>query len=85
MAREWSVKIVGVKNGWEVTTSDEDGRREFVFQDKSESEDGERAGFTECIRSVAEYFGQLGSKHDKKRIVIGYSEKWTEIQNLLFP
>jgi peptide methionine sulfoxide reductase MsrB len=84
-ANEWAVKIVRVANGWKVEADEEEGHKEYVFQEGSEDEDGERVCFNECLRFVADYFGQIGSKHDKKRIVIGYTDKWAKIQDLLFP
>jgi predicted protein tyrosine phosphatase len=85
MAEEWSVKIERVDNGWRVTPKGGEHHTELVFQDKAENGDGEKASFVEAVQEAIDFFAMYGTKHDKKRIVIGYSEKWTEIQNLLFP
>jgi hypothetical protein len=85
MAQEWSVKIERVENGWRVIPKGGEHKTELVFQDKPENGDGgNNASFVEAVQEAMEFFALNGTKHDKKRIVIGYTDKWKEIQDFLF-
>jgi len=81
----YAIKIIRADNGWILERWEEISDNEFrkveqVFEDKCEKEDEngseEKLSLIEALQEAVEYFGQGGSKHDKRRISIKYTDKW---------
>ena len=76
---DWSLKIRRVSNGWILEApNDNDVITEEVIQEE-ETEEGELEAGKDMLLAVADYFGLLGSRHDKKRIrvVLEPGEKYS--------
>lgn len=73
----WSIKITKAENGY-VAVSDKDitdniiESESMVFQQKDEEDETNRDHVIDMFYWLLEYFAEQGSKHDKRRIEVGY-------------
>ncbi len=76
MMYEFKLSIEREDNGFTVTKQEVGSSKinKAVFQDIDNDEFGEEEALRSVLYEVVEYFGCLGSKHDKKRIRIEMEE-----------
>lgn len=68
----WEIKIGKSKNGYKVFFKDEEADCEMVYQEKSDMDETDKDHVLTMLYDVLEYFGESGSKYDKRRIFLGY-------------
>ena len=68
---KWKATIEKIDNGYIVTAIDGEGTRKIVFREKDEDETN-RDHVIEMFYDLMEFFAEGGSKHDKRRVTIGY-------------
>ena len=76
---DWSLEITKAKNGYICThweyIEDEHVKQQVVFEDTEQWKEnceveGELHSLKGMLHYIVEYFGQIGSKHDKHRIKV---------------
>lgn len=79
---KWHADIAAVDNGFIVTFYDCDGARKVVYEEKENldlpANENDKEHITNMLWDLLEFFGQSGSKHDRKRLTITYGDKVNE-------
>lgn len=68
----WIAVVQKVDNGYTVKFRDEEIATKKVYEVKDNSDETNRDHFLNMIYDLIEYFGEIGSKYDKRRIKICY-------------
>ena len=69
---KWKATIEKTDNGYILTGIDGEGIRKMVFKEKDEQDETNRDHVIEMLYDLLEFFAEGGSKHDKRRITMGY-------------
>lgn len=72
---KWQAIITSESNGFHVNFKGGDTNTSNVYQDKSDGVEENKEHIVEMLYDILEYFGELGSKHDKKRLRIEWKEQ----------
>jgi len=77
---KWFAKINSVDNGFIVDYFDGETKKKVVYQLKTEEDlstptETDKSHIVDMLWDLIEFFGEQGSKHDKKRINITYEER----------
>jgi len=76
---KWQAVLSKIDNGFIVEYWDGEGRNKQVYQIKYTPEPEEnKEHIVEMFYDLLEFYGEIGSKHDKKRLSI----KWEESRRL---
>ena len=71
----WKVEIENLNNGFKVNFKGGDTNSSNVYQDKSDGLEENKEHIVEMLYDILEYFNELGTKHDKKRLSIEWKEQ----------
>ena len=69
---KWDIKIKRVQNGYIMSYDNGDGVQEQVYKIKNEQDETNKDHIIDLFYDILEVMGEWGSKHDKRRIKIGY-------------
>lgn len=69
---DWKATIEKTDNGYILMALDGEGTRKMVFKIKDDNDETNRDHVIEMLYELLEFFAEGGSKHDKRRITIGY-------------
>jgi len=69
---DWNIKIEKTDNGYFLTCLDGEGSHKLVYKMKDEDDETNRDHIIEMFYEILDFFGESGSKHDKRRIKICY-------------
>ncbi len=73
---KWHADIQSVDNGFVVDYFDGEGKRKVVYQEKNEfAQEKDLSHIMDMFYDILGFFGESGSKHDKKRLKITYEEQ----------
>lgn len=68
---KWHADIIPVDNGFIVDYFSGDGKRKVIYEEKNEfAQDPDKEHIVEMFYEILEFFGEQGSRYDKKRIHI---------------
>jgi len=73
----WNIRIKKVSNGYQIWIPAEDMEHiptEMVIE-IPDTEFGELEAMRTLLYEIMEYFGVIGSKHDKKRLVVNIEDQ----------
>lgn len=71
---KWEAKIKKVNNGFVMTFNNGEGIQEEVYKEKDPNDETNRDHVIDMLYDILEVFSEWGSKHDKRRIKIGYTK-----------
>ena len=76
----WYAKINAVDNGFIVDYFDGETKKKVVYQLKTDGDDlssteTDKEHIVEMFYELLQFFGEQGSKHDKKRLHITYDKQ----------
>ena len=75
----WHADITSVDNGFIVDYFDGENKRKVVYQEKESDElspnEKDKEHIVDMFYELLDFFGEIGSKHDKKRISITYEKQ----------
>jgi hypothetical protein len=77
----WYAKINAVENGFVVDYFDGEMEKKVVYQNLNtlggnlSSTETDKTHIVDMFYEILEHFGEIGTKHDKKRLQISYKEQ----------
>lgn len=79
---KWQVVITKVHNGFVVDYMGGDYPRTETYQDRTADNDTcqDKTHIVEMLYQILESFGDIGSKHDEKRIWVTYAKNIEEVE-----
>lgn len=69
---KYETKIEKTTNGFILTTISGSDKERFVYTEKDTNDETNRDHLIEMLYDILDFFGEHGSKHDKRRIKICY-------------
>ncbi len=69
---KWHADIIAINNGFIVKYCDSEGVKRVCYEEK---DDLDKEHIVEMFYELLSFFGEQGSKHDKKRIKITYEKQ----------
>ena len=79
---DWEITVLRGENGFSTRWLEELDNGNVIqkheFFQTTEIDGDMREALICCLSSLIEYFGLLGSKHDKKRIVVDFAEDFDD-------
>ena len=69
---KWKIEVEKVNNGYILNYINDEENQQEVFQCKDENDETNRDHVIAMLYTIIDVFSELGTKHDKRRIKIGY-------------